>query len=573
MEFLRKSAPWIFLGLVLAVHAIWIFLNLDRELWCDEIISLNTFALTDIHTIVTYYPDVNNHLLFNLFNFFYTKMVGMRDFYDILEDPTVIRMLPAIFSFVTIVYVFATAKKFFPRSTELVAPVMLITSLLFVNFSLQLRGYPLSMTCAAALLYHFLHHLESGKWLQKVMIVVWSFALGYTIPSNAYFLLGIGSTYALIWLIGVIRDSKKGSFNLKASTLGNNNFTGLLSLAVGGMALIAAYYPILDQLKEEPHIKGLKTKPFDGFAFGELLPEVLHDFVSARVALPFFVLIGGYLLWASRKEIGSVYINRLGALISIFVLPMMVIWMRGDTPHVRTMTQFLPLFVMVLAVGVGGVFSTVGFLKKWAPVGCLLILGYCLVTHYYNLEEQQEQFSKDVARGHKDISAYGHLSNAEMLSYKYLEPFVETYAKEPLPVLLYKPVDRITIQERFNAHGVEWFATVWARPTVAPVKKGGKPIDAMKVMMSKSNGKHKKPTLLTGAFPLGEGVNEESGELVPLVYYLIQEQKIDPTHPRFYVVTGAPYHFEQIMAKYIEKLKYTKLNKENSFYHSYLMYY
>lgn len=573
MGFKPDRTGWIFFGVSVVIYLVWVYFNIGRNLWWDELISLNTFSLKDIKTNLTHYPDVNNHIFFNFLTNLYTRIIGIRDLYEAIASPGALRVLPAIFSFITLLYVFLTSRRFMPKGAGYIAPVILMSCVLFGNYALQLRGYALSMTCAAALLFHFWFHIEKGGWIHKLAIMLWTFALGYTIPSNAYVILTLAGFYGMSWLFASIKARKNEKFEIKQVLWKNNTFTGLALMGVSLGALLLAYKPIYEQFINEPHIKTLKTEPMDGFAFGELFPEVMHDFVSWRLLLVLLLILGTYLLWNARKESEQHYHRKIFAMLGMILIPFVVIWLRGDKPHVRTMIQLLPMFTVVISGGVAGALNGSKLVRKYLPIASAVIIAYCGGMYFYNYQAQQEQYVKDVRKGYKRINAYGHFSQADIFDHAYLTPLIEAHKARPLPVVFYRTIDRVSILERMHMNDIEWFATVHSKMAFAPLKKGDEPSNVLKVMMSLSKGKYEPAKLLSAKFPPSETINEESGEILPLLYYLIQEKKLDPAKPEFYVLTSAPQRFEYVLKKYVDQVKVDKLNKLDSYYHFYLIHY
>ncbi|MDP6908776.1 MAG: hypothetical protein QF371_04680, partial [Flavobacteriales bacterium] len=90
------------IGLVPLLH--WMFGHLHQDGWWDELISLKDYALVGFQTTMTSYPEPGNHILFNLFDNVLSRLLGVRDFYEMLDHLWKLRLAQGILSIGTCIY-------------------------------------------------------------------------------------------------------------------------------------------------------------------------------------------------------------------------------------------------------------------------------------------------------------------------------------------------------------------------------------------------------------------------------------------------------------------------------------
>ncbi|MFC2176699.1 hypothetical protein ACFLR1_07025, partial [Bacteroidota bacterium] len=82
------------IGLIPLLH--WMWSHVQQDAWWDELISLKNYALVTFSTTATSYPEPGNHILFNHFNNALSRLIGERDFYDMLDQLWKLRLAQGI---------------------------------------------------------------------------------------------------------------------------------------------------------------------------------------------------------------------------------------------------------------------------------------------------------------------------------------------------------------------------------------------------------------------------------------------------------------------------------------------
>jgi hypothetical protein len=312
-----------------SLFALAAFWQLNECLWNDEIYTLKNFVLPGWIATLTDYHVPNNHILANILHIIWLRALAISDLGTLLDAPWKIRMLPMLLSGATVLVTYRVAQRTWGHVAGWVAVVCLLTTLAFVNFGWQVRGYPLSLLAAVGLAGAALRvttqrrcDLRTGCWLVAMTVV-----LMYAIPSNLYFVVSTG--------VGLVVAMGRPLFR-----------TGLVAGAciLGGILLSALLYmPVWAQVTDNEYITGGRAFRFLHFAN---LKEVVSQFVGWRwVLLP----IIGWGFWLARTDV--VAKRQLMLLAGIFLGSFLCSALRGDEPPLRIYVVQLSPLVLLAALG------------------------------------------------------------------------------------------------------------------------------------------------------------------------------------------------------------------------------
>lgn len=166
-----------------------LFINV--QIWQDELYTLDKFVLVPLTTTIGDYHTTNNHIIFNLISNIYLRIIGIDRLDILLEHPVIIRVVPYIFTILSVWAFYTCAKKFQKQPYAIVSTGIFTTSLQLYTFGTQIRGYSLDILLSILLLYLlFLYHKdEQRKWLPLVTIT--GFLLLVNLPSTLYYFLSL----------------------------------------------------------------------------------------------------------------------------------------------------------------------------------------------------------------------------------------------------------------------------------------------------------------------------------------------------------------------------------------------
>ncbi|MCJ7628264.1 MAG: glycosyltransferase family 39 protein [Longimicrobiales bacterium] len=343
---------FIYSGLVAATALCLVFWGLyysSFDLWGDELVSMKDYALANFKTIVTIYPGPNNHVLFNLLNNAVSDLWGIQDIYQAMDRVPLFRGIQWLIAVGTCLYVFLMGKRFFSTSAGVISIVFLVTCLPFLNFSMQLRGYCLSMFFAAGLTYHTWLAEETPSWKQLVLVSLMAFGMLYAVPSNAYYAFAM--SFLVAW---------RTAWPTNAAETGKSLFRrrGTLvtaALASGAILALLAYSPILGDLFNNRFVQ---ASPGDRmFILTRRLPQVVLSLISFRyLIVP--IALGGFYFALRKSDDRPPGSEKSILLIGLLGVPFFISFFRNDEAFQRTFIFLAPISSLTLGAG------TVWFLQS-----------------------------------------------------------------------------------------------------------------------------------------------------------------------------------------------------------------
>jgi hypothetical protein len=160
----RSETIWALIACACAIpwpsYVAFEYINLD--FWRDEMYSLQHFVFVPITTIVTDYHIPNNHVFANLLNHIFLYTLNL-EYTDLLRYPWKIRILMFLYTIITFVYVYRTGRDFFHPLAGVLSVMILGSTLPFLNFAVQVRGYSPSIMLSAISIYHIIRYHKIGQ--------------------------------------------------------------------------------------------------------------------------------------------------------------------------------------------------------------------------------------------------------------------------------------------------------------------------------------------------------------------------------------------------------------------------
>lgn len=337
------------------------FLQLD--LWNDEVYTFKFFILKSYHTILTDYHVPNNHILLNLFYRLYLDVTGIHSLSAAMAHPFVLRLPQLAFAIVTLIYTYRCANLLFNQRSALLALMLLVTTVPYVNFAPQIRGYNLSMMLFSIVLFCSLQYLKSGNWKTWMLICFCTGLLMYTIPSNMYTVMSLGSFFGIALLLKVVRKHNAAPYPLKA-------YVGAILALIGGVLLsLLFYWPVLKHVFLNDYVSYL---PFRFSNLLEYFPHVIHCFNSNRgIVFAIAIVVSIVFVKDMRGHAFAVLM-----LVYILLFPFLLIFVLGNNVPDRVFVTLTPIF----AVCMSSFFEI--FFKRWLPHLSAKLLGMFMISMY-----------------------------------------------------------------------------------------------------------------------------------------------------------------------------------------------
>ena len=340
----RKKQNIVIAIILLAVYIVFQYKRINLDFWNDELYTLKNFVFVPFNTVVSDYHAPNNHVFFNLVLKCYLWIINVDSLSVSMDRPYLLRLLPFLFSLGTFTYLYAIAKKFFSEEVGQIGLVILITSIPFFNFSLQLRGYGLSLLLIAALIYYtlkFRNYRTLGSLLAVSMSVT---LLLYTISSNFYFIIGFWLVCFLVFTKDAIQNYTLPAKNIIAT----GSFQLLIAVTMGTILCFALYLPVLGDVFYNEYVRSSNIDLYRGLKIAQV---VTLSFLSRKYLLVAVLIVAALSLWR-KKVLRTISFNFTAIAIFLYIFPFIINTLRGDPAPPRIFVNLVPLFTLTLAISV-----------------------------------------------------------------------------------------------------------------------------------------------------------------------------------------------------------------------------
>lgn len=434
------------LGLI--PFAYWCIKKIQQDLWWDEIISLKDYALEGFTTTVTVYPDPNNHILFNLMDGLIVKIFGWTNIYEVLNNAFILRTFQAIIALLTVVYTYKIAAKFFSKKFAFISIAFLCSSIPFLNFSLQLRGYNLSILLLVMCVFYTWSFISNKKIGNLILTSTLVFASLYTLPSNIYFFFA--------FFLTLLFDCAKGLFVLKSKTDKKNLKQTYLYLFLGLFIALSlcylAYTPVLDTLLNNRFVDATPRKK--AYVLNTLLPSVITSFFSYRwllLLLPIPLLIFRKKIRKNKVYGGN---DKTFHFFLFVLLPFVFLSIHNKQPFERTFVVLIPffaLFISSLTIKLLECFEDKLLLKSTLSYGLVI---YICSTAIYQLYCNEQSLDLNLTKGKREQNIYRNYYLADNFQPHKLAQFLS--AKEQnKEVLLVDELDRVSFTFYLKKYNIQ----------------------------------------------------------------------------------------------------------------------
>ena len=383
----------------LIVLSIYLIPQLNTDLWNDEIYTLRHFTLVPLLTTCTDYHVPNNHVFFNLINNIYLNIIGVKHLGSLMDHVWIIRIIPLIYTLLTIFVMYLISRKFFNKTTAFLSVIILLTTIPFLNYAAQVRGYSLSMLLFTLILYYIMSGIVSSKTYKYILIAIFTALLIYTIPSNIYF-VGSLIVFFIIRFIYYLYLSKG---KLAGSYL---NLLLIISLSLGIGIALALYKPIF---KEVFYNEYVVSHDINLHYAKYITLNVITGFISFRWILIVIFIIGMLFLFSSKynKESKLFYLIMF---IFLYIFPFIISTLRGDEPPDRVFTILMPIFSIIISYGIVLLIQNVERLKKFTVLYIIIVFIICNVSYVYGISKVKERILLDITdsegRSHENMYSY-----------------------------------------------------------------------------------------------------------------------------------------------------------------------
>ncbi len=400
--------------------------HINLDLWNDEIYTLKHFTLTSIQTTVSDYHVPNNHIFFNLINNIYLKFIGVDSLHDLLNNPWKLRIIPLFYSLCTLIFVYKIGLKFHNRLIAILGAGVLLTTIPYFNFSLQMRGYGLSTLLLVLFVYYIISHTRQPKKIYLLAVGLISAVLFYTIPSNAYFILSILFILGVHFILSTVKLKKMQIKDI----LHNHYFHLTISIGLGVTTALALYSPIFREVFMNDYV--IPDEPFLLSKIEYYFNHIFRGMNSNRWPLVIIGSLGLLLFLAKRKT----WILPITIFLSICLFPIIIVYVRGDQPPSRVFTVIAPFFSLLISAGIYLIINRFIKMKSANHSVYGLILLYSVIIFTFEICANKKHTLSNIQEGKLSQNMYTQYYSSNYQPLLDVTDFNQYYQAQPLPVMI-----------------------------------------------------------------------------------------------------------------------------------------
>ena len=412
--------------LVLIAYLIFQFPFLRMDLWNDEIYTLKYFTLVSPLTTVTDYHAPNNHILFNLINNFFLRMIGEKSVYTIMEHTWVLRIVSLLYSFGAVFFTFKLAEKISSRATAILSIVFLCSSVPFYNYAVEIRGYSLSIFLLTAISYYLFCYLESPLRKLVFILIILIAASIYTIPLNLYPVISM-CVFLFLILVVSIAFSKIEKANSEWILYRKKSIVLIGGFISGVLLSLLLYAGIYKQVFYNEYV--IPDAEFSHEKWIALIKEVFVFFFSYRYwILPLLCVGLGIKMFLMITKKGQTEFIFFIFLLCMLLVPFAISYARKDAPPDRTFINLIPFFAMLMAWLADGIFTLITD-RKLRIVLLLCIGAYCFVNLQIEMNKVDDHMLNDIRTSGRSHNLYYNYYLAHFKPLSVVKKFNESVYK------------------------------------------------------------------------------------------------------------------------------------------------
>jgi uncharacterized membrane protein len=271
------------LGAITLAGLVLRLLELNKPIAYDEAYTFINFASRPFKHILADYSAPNNHILHTLLMGIAYRLFG--------GQPGVLRLPAFLAGTLMVPVMYLTARRFFSRPQALGAAALLAVVPVFVDYSVNGRGYTM-LFVFALLLANFAAILVERQSKSALVAFGLTAALGfYTIPIFLYPMAGVS-----LWVVTthlLAREPRQGKWRRLAAFLGTCLLAGLLTLVLYSPILL--FGSGLDSIVGNEFVRSMDWQSFRA----NLLPRLINVWDKWMIGFDpvmEYLFLGGFLV-------------------------------------------------------------------------------------------------------------------------------------------------------------------------------------------------------------------------------------------------------------------------------------
>lgn len=410
------------------------------DMWNDEVYTFIHFVLQPWHILLSDYHVPNNHVFFNITQKLLCNTFTLSSLQDVLNHAYIFRIFQVIVGIASVVLLYETIRKNINTYTALLTIILLLSTLPYLNFVSQLRGYNFSVFMYIVLI-HILFKKENEFTLKyKFLFTVTIALLMYTVPSNIYILIATVVAYTLYQLV----------YNVNKTHL--NKMIMLLIvkfqwIMYGFMISLLFYIPMIDKVFKNEYVS------YHYFHFNrlwEILVPTMKYFLSYRYELIILIVISIFLLYKKKQKLSPYFIFFF---ISLFT-PFLIIFITGNNVPDRILLPFAVPFAICIALLIAPLVEILLKIRRNLRISILIVCFALFISHIlYSIKDMQAHALHDIIQNKRTqnlnynyYQAYFHpLHETKNIALKYDN-------RLPITIVGCEPHDIPHYLEAYNLH-------------------------------------------------------------------------------------------------------------------------
>jgi 4-amino-4-deoxy-L-arabinose transferase-like glycosyltransferase len=341
--------------------------HLDRSLGGDdENAMLLYFGYSPLKVIISNYWETNNHI-------FHTVLVRLMGFWFGEENSIAIRFPTLLFGLASLWVIYSLALELFNSKLIAITALLIATvNPIHIHYSHTARGYGLIIFFSAAMALLTIKIFRSEKFLLSgILITICGFLSVYTIPTNVYFLIGLGGW---VFSVFIIPDPNKIFFKNKNDRKIKCFVFIKITIAITILCFIV-YGPLLSQILETirktTFLNPIRAES-DWNSVTVLIPEILARIFPGKLLIFLPLIVISYFYKNSLDH------SHKSLPLFIIFLPFIILLIIGVGGYPRNYLYNFPILIILMAAGMATVGNLCGQLFKNTEVARWVTLGICL---------------------------------------------------------------------------------------------------------------------------------------------------------------------------------------------------
>lgn len=422
-----RIAAWQWFLLAAGVPLIICLRKLNLDLWHDEIYTVVEYAARGPGLIVTDYSTPNNHILYSLVLWPFTRLSTLN---------LVLRLPSLAATLGTLLLVYRTGRRLAGPAAGLLAVLLLGLTQMFLLLAMQIRGYSLSMLLMAALVELATPAPYGMSWRRAAGIVMLGAAFLYVLPTNLLMFVPLAA-FAVAWPFMARRTAGA------AAQIGRRGWHKVLiesgAWLGAGLLALACYGPVLNQI-------GAHSRQAESINFSAAWMAAVRFFSPAtRDAWLIAPLVAAglvcWLLRVRRTETGSEVAIALSAVVVVTGTFLLTALLR-ISPFARNYCPLLPELALAAGWWLAELVEAARrrWLSDWpaelASVPMLLAVGAILGPHLWTYPARLAEYRRQHRMGDGYFEYYAADYHPAAVVDWFVEhndprqPFMISYPKE-----------------------------------------------------------------------------------------------------------------------------------------------